>query len=142
MTRRYKNTFRENLLARINAMTETIILRKDLHDLGSPRQVSRALKDLVNDKEIVKLGYGVYAKAELSDYLDRPMIQAGFSTACIEALNRLGVDWEPSQASKDYHLGKSQQVPARFEVRLKSRFRRQLSYGSRTLRIEDGIYTK
>ena len=142
MTRRYKNTFRSELLAYIEDMPGTVVLRKDVDGLGSARQVSRGLKALIEDGLLVKIGLGIYAKARSSEYLDCPVIRAGFTEACIEALNRLGVDWEPSQAIKDYNEGKSQQVPARFEIRLKSRFRRQIAYENQKLRIEGMTYAR
>ena len=142
MTKRYKNTFRNRVLSSIEAMPGTVVLREDVKSLGSSRQVSRALKDLVEDGKLIKLGYGIYAKAEISELLDRPIIRSGFTEACIEILNRLGISWEPSQAIKDYNEGRSQQVPARFEVRLKQRFRRKIGYNNRALRIEGMIYAK
>lgn len=142
MTKRYRNSFRNRLLDYIGQMSGAVVLRKDVEPLGSVRQVSRGLKALVDDGELVKLGLGVYAKARSSEYIDCPVIRSGFTEACIEVLERFGVRWEPSQAIKDYNEGKSQQVPAKFEVRLKSRFRRKIAYGNQTLRIERMIYAK
>jgi len=142
MTSRYKNTFRNKVLGSISSLPGNVVLRRDVESLGSARQVSRALKSLVEDGELVKLGLGIYAKARPSEYLDCPVIRSGFTDACIEVLERFGVKWEPSQALKDYNEGRSQQVPARFEVRLKSRFRRKIAYGNRSLRIEGMIYAK
>lgn len=140
--RRYKNTFRNKVLEFISSIPGTVVLRKDVKSLGSARQVSRALKALVEDRELVKLGLGIYAKARPSEYLDYPVIQSGFTEACIEVLERFNVNWEPGQAIKEYNEGKSQQVPARFEVRLKSRFRRKISYRNQKLRIERMIYAR
>jgi len=142
MTKRYKNSFRNSLLEVIKKMSGAVVLRKDVEFLGSDRQVSRGIKALVEDGVLVKLGLGVYAKARESQYLGRPVIRAGFTDACIEALERLGVRWEVCQAIKDYNEGKSRQVPARFEIRLKSRFRRKLAYGNQMLRIEGMVYAK
>jgi len=142
MKKRYKNSFRNKLLNYIRQLPSIVILRQDVSSLGSSRQVSRGLKALVEDGELVKLGYGIYAKAEWSELLDRPVIRTGFTEACIEALERLDVRWEPSQAIKDYNAGRSQQVPVRFEIRLKSRFRRKIAYGKRMLRLEGMIYAK
>lgn len=142
MTTRYKNAFRDELLAYIEKRPGVVVLRRDVSNLGSARQVSRALNDLISDGQLVKLGYGVYAKARSSKYLDCPVIRSGFTEACIEALDRLGIDWEPSQAIKDYNEGRSQQVPARFEVKLKSRFRRQIAYENQKLRVEGMTYAR
>lgn len=142
MVKRYKNSFRNSLLELVQVLPGAVVLRKDVAALGGSRQVSRGLKALVEDGELVKLGYGIYAKAERSEYLDHPIIRVGFTEACIEALERLGVCWEPSQALKDYNAGKSQQVPIRFEIRLKSRFRRKIAYRNCMLRREGMIYAK
>lgn len=142
MTRRYRNTFRNSMLEKIESMPGTIVLREDVDALGDDRQVSRALRALIEDNKLIRLGSGVYAKARVSPYTDTPIIRGGFTEACIELLDRLGVDWEPSQAIKDYNAGRTQQVPAQFEVRLKSRFRKKIAYGKRSLRIQGMTYAK
>lgn len=143
MAKRYNNTFRTKVLEFIQSLPGTIILRSDIEALdNSPRQISRALKMLTEDGELIKLGLGVYAKARKSKYIDRPIINGGFTNACIEVLERFNVKWELGRVIKDYNEGRSQQVPANFEVRLKSRFRRKLTYGTRSLKIEGMIYAK
>lgn len=142
MTRRYKNTFRNKVLDRIQQVHVDVILWTDLEDLGSRRQINRALKALIEDGDLVRLSLGIYCKAQSSEYIDRPLIRSGFDNACIETLKRLGVEWEYGQAIKDYNEGRSTQVPAHLEVRLKSRFRRKLSYGNRALNFEGMINAK
>ena len=140
--KRYKNSFREIVLEYINNLLGNVLLRSELNDLGEPRQLSRALKALLEDGSLVKLGYGVCAKAVKSPYTGRTIIQAGFTDACAEALTKLGVDWEVGQAIRDYNEGKTTQVPVKFTVKLKSRMRRKFSYGKQKLKFEDGIYAR
>ena len=140
--RYYQKSLKLDVLARIQSMPGHVVLRKELIDMGGSRQITRCLKELVEMKKIVKLGYGVYAKAYTSEYIDRPIIQGGFSQACQESLDKLGVKWQQGQATRDYNAGLSTQVPVRMAVRLKSRLRRKLSYGNRTLIIENGINAK
>lgn len=142
MTRRYKNTFRDKLLRKIQSKRSEVILWSDLKDLGSSRQISRALKDLVDDGRLVRIGRGIYAKAKISKYIDEPIINIGFEAACLQALKRLNVKWELSQFIKNYNEGKTQQVPAKLEVRLKSRFRRELKYDDNKFRFEGNINAK
>lgn len=142
MTKRYKNTFRDTLLRKIQSKRSEVILWSDLKGLGSPRQISRALKDLVDDGRLVRIGRGIYAKAKISKYIDEPIINIGFEAACLQALKRLNVKWELSQFIKDYNEGKTQQVPAKLEVRLKSRFRRELKYDDNKFRFEGNINAK
>ena len=139
MTKRYKNSCRSKVLEYIQTADETVILRADLNPLGEYRQISRAIKALIEDGELIKLGYGVYVKSEKSEYTNRPVIKMGFTNACIEILRRLGIEWEPSKAIQDYNEGKTQQVPINFSVRLKNRYRGELSDGKRTLIFEGMI---
>lgn len=135
----YKKSLKFKVLERITQIPGNIILRADIQDMGSPRQISRCFKDLTEMGELTKIGYGVYAKAYLSEYIDRPIIRGGFGGACIEALKKLGVQWELGSAAQAYNAGLSTQVPVRTIVILKSRFRRPLAYGGRSLIIEKRI---
>ncbi|MDX1901845.1 MAG: DUF6088 family protein [Gammaproteobacteria bacterium] len=143
MTKRYyKNSFKFKVLTRINRMRGSIILRDDIEGMGSPRQVSRCFKDLVQMGKLVKIGYGIYAKAYISENLNKPVIQSGFSQACKEALTKKGVKWEPGSAEQAYNAGLSTQIPIRTIVQLKSRYRGHLSYGNRKLIMEKGTNAK
>ena len=132
---RYKNCFRDRLLERIDLLTSKVVLWSDIKELGSPRQLSRALNDLMADGRLVRIGRGIYAKAKSSKYIAEPIIEDGFEQACIETLDRLNVKWELGQALQDYNQGRSQQVPAQLELRLKNRFRRKLAYGNNQIRL-------
>jgi hypothetical protein len=88
--------------------------------------------------KLVKIGYGIYAKAYISEHVNRPIIKGGFGQACKEALTKLGVKWEPGTAEKAYNTGISTQVPVYTIVQLKSRFRGHLNYGNRKLIMEKG----
>lgn len=139
MKKRYKNSFIEKIRGVIKNLPDGVFLRKELENRGSPRQLTRALMALREDDEIIKLGYGVYAKTEKSSLDGRPVIKIGFTTACLEALDKLGVKWEPGRVVREYNEGKSTQVPARFIVRLKDRYRGELGYGKRVLKFEGDI---
>jgi len=139
----YKNSLKFNVLNRINRqITGGVVLREDIEDMGSPRQISRCFKDLVEMGELVKIGYGIYAKAYISKTLNKPVIQSGFGQACTEALTKKGIKWEPGSAEQAYNAGLSTQVPVRTIVQLKSRYRGHLSYGNRKLIVEKGTNAK
>jgi len=132
----YKNSLKFKVLDRIQKMSGNVVLRANIEDLGSPRQISRCFKSLVDMGELIKIGYGIYAKAYVSEYINKPVIRGGFGQACKEALTKLGVVWEVGSAEQEYNAGLSTQVPARTIVQLKSRFRGQLQYGCRKLIVE------
>jgi hypothetical protein len=134
----YKKSLKFTVLERIQQISGNVVLRKDLYDMGSPRQISRCLEDLMEMGELVKIGYGIYAKAYKSEYTNKPVIKGGFGQVCKEALTKLGVEWMPGSAEQAYNAGLSTQVPVRTIVQLKSRFRGHLNYGNRKLIVEKG----
>lgn len=139
MTVKYKDSIEYKALQRIKKIRGNVVLRQDLTDLGSYRQVSRVFKELIDANKIVKIGAGIYAKAHFSETLNKSLVQGTFGQVCKEALTRKGVQWELGTAEQEYNAGLSTQVPARTVVRLKSRFRGTLSDGKRKLIIEKQI---
>ena len=59
--------------------------------------------------------------------------QNGFLGAARQALTKLGVTWEPSEAERDYNEGRSTQIPLNPVVRVKGRFSRRLRDGNQEL---------
>jgi len=55
--------------------------------------------------------------------------------AARQALTKLGVPWEPSEAERDYNEGRSAQIPLNPVVRVKGRFSRRLRDGKQELVI-------
>ena len=135
----YKKSITYKVLEHISASSQHVILRKDLLHLGAYRQISRAIKALIQQKKLVKIGFGIYAKAYESKYAEEALIEGGFDNASREALGRVGVSWELSKAEKAYNNRETQQVPTQNYVRLKSRFRRKITHGNRQLFFEGNI---
>ena len=52
------------------------------------------------------------------------------------SLDKLGVEWEPTESERAYNEGRSTQVPANPVLRVKGRFSRQLRYGKSELVLE------
>ena len=128
--RRRRGTLREKVEARIAERKDDAFLTREFRDLGGERQVLRALRELTEDGKLIRLGYGVYGRAEVSPITKQPMLAGdGFSAVSREALDKLKVRWEPASAECDYNEGRSTQVPMTPHVRLRSgRFSRKLSY--------------
>jgi Family of unknown function (DUF6088) len=117
---------------------DAVFLPREFADLGGEDQVLRALRRLTEDGRLVRLGYGVYGRAVKSRLSGEPMLYSpnGFSGAARQALDKLGVAWEPTESERAYNEGRSTQVPVNPVVRVKGRFRRQLRYGKAELRLE------
>ncbi|WP_273772450.1 conjugal transfer protein [Brucella intermedia] len=132
-------TLKQKIKARVVRTKKTdVFLPRDFSDLSGEDQVLRALRSLVRDGSLLRLGYGVYARAQRSRITGRPMVSSanGFHGAALQALNKLGVPWEQSESANAYDEGRSTQIPVNPTVKVKARFNRRLSDGRTELRVE------
>jgi hypothetical protein len=116
---RERKTLREKIEARIAAKPgEDVFLPREFRYLGGEDQVLRVLRTLV-----------------VSSLSGQPVLfaQNGFQGAARQALTKLGVAWEPTEAELAYNEGRSTQIPVNPVVRVKGRFSRRFSDGNREL---------
>jgi hypothetical protein len=109
---RNRKTLREKIEGRIARKRDDVFLPREFGDLGGEDQVLRAFRNMVRDRKLVRLG------------------------AARQALNKLGVKWEPTGAERAYNEGRSTQVPVNPAVRVKGRFSRKLRYQDTELVVE------
>ncbi len=138
MDRRKPRTLRDRMARRVAKKKCEVFLPEDFADLGGRRQVQRALRQLVDAGVLVRLGWGLYGRAEVNALTGEPMLAApgGFIGAAREALDRLGVQWEVSQDEIELREGRSTQISVRPATRILSRFSRRVTYKGRELLIE------
>lgn len=115
-----------------------VFLRTDFAQLGGYDQVGRALRKLVAEGKLLKIGYGLYAKARISSITGKPMLASvgGFKAVSEQALELLGVAWQPSDELVRYNKGETTQVPVNAKVIVKSRFNRKIYLRNMKLQIE------
>ena len=99
-------------------------------------QILRALRRLVTDKVLIRIGKGVYAKAKLSTLTNDYVPNGGIIKAGREALQKLGIKIFPTQAEKDYNNGTSTQVPTGRVVGVNKRVSRIISFKGTKLTYE------
>jgi len=131
-----RKTLRERIEERIaRRKGEDVFLPREFTDLGGYDQVRRALRELVRDKRLVRLGYGVYGRAIVSRLSGEALLYSpnGLSGAARQALDKLGVKWEPTESERAYNEGRSTQVPVNAVLRVKGRFSRRLRDKDREL---------
>jgi hypothetical protein len=124
--------FRESITFKIlnylESLSGDVVLRADIANLAGPREISRALKRLVERGYLAKLGYGVYAKLAHSQVTQTSYLKEGVLPTMRAALTKLNIRWEPSPEERAYQVGLSTQIPVNPTTKLKDRFRRQLRY--------------
>ncbi len=135
---RSRPTLQQQIEGRIANKGDEVFLTREFADLSGERQVLRTLRKLVDEGKLVRLGYGVYGRAERSRLSGKPMLAArdGFLGASREALTKLGVAWTPTEWEVAYNEGRSTQVPVNAVVRVRGRFARRLAYNCNKLVLE------
>ncbi len=101
-------------------------------------QIGRALLALTKEGELIRIGYGLYAKARPNRLTGKPMLTApgGFDQVAKEALSLLNVEWEASLAEQLYNANLSTQIPVKAGVKIRSRFNRRIATGKYKLHKE------
>jgi len=120
-------SLKSKVSTKISRSKREVFLRSDFENLAGYDQVGRALRQLAIEGFLLKIGYGLYAKARPNRITGKPMLSAegGFSQVAQEALSRLGVKWQPSESVQAYQAG-STQIPANAEVIILERFNRRI----------------
>ncbi len=121
-------TLKRRVASSIQRRAENVFVRADFENIGGYDQIGRILNGLVKEGELIRVGYGLYARARKNRLTGRVMLAArgGFKEVAEEALNRLKVKWKPSEADLQYTRGVSTQIPSKAAVRVLSRFNRRI----------------
>jgi UDP-N-acetylglucosamine enolpyruvyl transferase len=128
----------ERLKRSIALRKDDVFLRSEFSDFGSPAQVSRALRHLVANGVLVKLGVGVFAKAKVSVLTGKPIPVRPLEVLAPLALQKLGVKITAGRAVREYNASDSLQLPAGIVFDTGSRrINRKLGFGGRYVVYEN-----
>jgi hypothetical protein len=128
-------TLEDRLLKRIERKRGDVFLRADFGDLGGYDQVGRALRKIVREGLLIRVGQGLYARARPSVTTGEPVPVRGLATLN-EALDRVGIKTVPTRLDRAYKAGETTQVPTGRVVGVTRRVRRRLGYGGINLSFE------
>lgn len=121
---------------RIESIQSPVLLRKDFSDLGSYDWVGRNLNKLIQKDKLVRIGYGLYAKAKRSALTGEIVPIVPLPTLGKEALKRLGFETFPTEAEVKYEEGSSTQVPTGRSIGVKDRISRKIGFGDAYISFE------
>lgn len=130
------NTLKDKIRYRIKKSKSSVFLLKDFDDLSDRNQTGRALRELIKENLLMKIGYGLYSRAKKS-FFDREIIpERGLIEAGKEALFKLGIKTYPTTYETLYNNFQSTQVPTGRVIGVKSRITRKISEGGYSLKYE------
>jgi len=131
-------SIKDRMIRSVALRAGEVVLRSDYAHMGSASQVSRALKEVVAAGKLVRVGYGVYAKAQPSVLTGEPIPRQPLEAIAFEALQRLRVDVTLGQAQQDYAASTTTQIPMRTSFNTgQRRISRKLAVGKRTVSYEN-----
>lgn len=128
-------TTKDRIQFRLKRSKRYVFFRSDFDDIAGYDQIGRALRELVKEGQLLKVGYGVYTKARQNVVTGKlmPASPGGSAAVIIETLDRLKIDYLLVGATSAYNSGKSTQIPASLEIKISPRFKRRLSVGNSQL---------
>ena len=129
-------TLKSRIQYRIKKSKDNVFILSDFFDLSDRDQVTRALRQLINQKQLAKIGRGLYAKMRPSPLSDKAILVKPLPELAKEALNKLNVKTFPSRAEQRYNSGLSTQVPTGRTIGIKSRISRKIAYEGQTIKFE------
>lgn len=131
------NTLKSKIKYRLSRSKDTVFTPQDFLDLSERDQVGRVLRELIKSGQLIRFGYGLYAKASESPYSGKVVPEKGLPDLAKEALiNKLGVTVVPSAGMKLYNSGMSTQVPTGRVIGVKGRVTRKMGCNGQSVKLE------
>ena len=124
-------TIKAKIQQRIKRAKHFVFMRDDFNDIANYDQIGRVLRNLVQEGDLLIVGYGIYTKARKNQITGKvmPACPEGADAVILEALKRLDVQVILGEATEKYLSGMSTQIPAFTQIKTPRRFTRQLSVG-------------
>lgn len=131
-----KNTIEKQIISKIEKSSQSVFIRKDFENIGSYSHVSKVLKTLLEEKVLIKIGYGIYAKTKKCSLSGKIIPEKPLMDLAKELLYRLDIKTIQTDYEKDYNEGKSTQIPTGRVIRIKGKFLRKISYNNINIYFE------
>jgi len=129
---------KEKILIAIVGMPGTVVLRAELNRFASYSQVSKILANLVREGRLIRAGKGIFVKTKISSITGNTIASGSLETVATEALQKLGIEAGPGQATDDYNKRRTTQIPGKFVVSTGNRrISRRIEIGGRHLLYEN-----
>jgi hypothetical protein len=128
-------TIYDRVRQKIKRSKRFVFARADFKKIAGYDQVGRALKQLLKNEELIRIGYGLYTKAIKNRITGQlmPASPGGADAVIVEAVEKLGVDYSFDEFSQQSLSGNSLQIPASFQIFTNKRFKRKIMVSNRVL---------
>lgn len=134
-----QSTVKDRVIAKIKRSPSSVFLRKEFDRLGGYRQVSRAISEAAASGILVRVGFGLYAKARPSTIGGTPVPIGSLLNIGLEVMQKIGVKADVGTDAVALREGRSTQIPMLPIINIgKARVSRKIAVGSRQVVYEKG----
>jgi hypothetical protein len=132
-----RRNLEERILQLLNDSDREVFIRKDFEGLAGYDQVGRVLSSLILKGKLIRIGYGLYAKAMIAPISKRSIPRIGIRLLATEVLNRLyKIPTFPSSFEQSYNRQETTQVPTGRVIGVKERVTRKIGYDGKYITFE------
>lgn len=131
-----RKTLEDRVRLRIARSKSDVFLRGDFGDIGGYDQIGRVLRGLVKKGELVKVGYGLYAKSDISPLSGRIIPRVSLPEIADQTLRKLKVGRVVSDMEREYNEGLSTQVSTGRVIAVTGRISRKIGYDGKYVTFE------
>ena len=130
------DTLRSKITTRIIRSREGTFVPADFFDLSDRDQVLRVLRRLIQEKLILRVGQGVYARAKISTVTNECVPEQNIREIAVTALRKSGVRVLPARYEREYREGKVTQVPTGLVIGVNKRVNKRIGFNGRYVKYE------
>lgn len=132
----YANSLLQQIRERVIQSSESTFVISDFTDLSGRDQVLRALRALIKEERLLRMGYGVYVRTIRSRFTGKLLPESDLRTIAITALQKNGVRIRPTKYEQAYNNGESTQVPTGLVIGVDRRVNRKIGFNGRMVKYE------
>lgn len=129
-------TLKDKIQYRIRKSKGNTFLVGDFIDLSGMDQVLRALRALIKENELIRVGKGVYTKARKSVISNEFVLVDNLRDIAMDVLNKQGVKVVQTPEEIAYNTKQTEQVPNSFIIGINKRVSRNISFKNARIKYE------
>ncbi|MBB3174548.1 hypothetical protein FHR90_002393 [Endobacter medicaginis] len=114
---------------------------QELRDIAGA-DAKPAIDTLIRRQVLGRLGQGLYVPMKPGVFRPGPVPAFAFEQSCACVLRKMGIEFRPGRAIRDYNAGRSTQVPARVIFEVRGIRMPQMQFGKQVLLYDNKMYSK
>ena len=124
------NSLKSIISSQIANSKDIVFMPREYAYLSNSKQVANVFSRLAEEKQLVRVGYGVYTRGRISAYTGNIIPVANLRDIALVVMDKIGVKVIPTKAELDYNNRITTQVPDGFVIGVNKRISRKIAFGN------------